>query len=60
MILNLNLFEDRHKGETCYIVGDGPSLKEFDYNALRGYPSICCGCKHFIKILIKLMWNTIL
>ena len=34
MILNLNLFEDRHKGETCYRVGDGPSLKEFDYNAL--------------------------
>ena len=55
MIFNLNLFEDRHKGETCYILGDGPSLKEFDYNALRGYPSICCGMQAFHKDFIKLM-----
>jgi len=54
MILNLNLFEDRHKGETCYILGDGPSLKEFDYNALKGYPSICCGMQAFHKDFNKI------
>lgn len=29
-------FKDKHKGETCYILGNGPSLKDVDFTQLEG------------------------
>ena len=49
MLPNLESFRNRHKGETCYIFGDGPSLNDFDYHQLREYPAICCGMQAFHK-----------
>jgi len=31
-------FEGLHNGESCYIIGDGPSIKWFDLKALKNYP----------------------
>ena len=47
MIPTLEPFKNKHKGETCYIFGDGPSIKEFDYKRLKKYPAICCGMQAF-------------
>jgi hypothetical protein len=50
----LEKFADRHKGESCYIFGDGPSLKWFDLKFFRNLPSICCGLLPFHKDFNKL------
>jgi len=39
----LKKFNNIHKGETCYIFGDGPSIKWFDLKKFNNHPSICCG-----------------
>ncbi|QWD00751.1 hypothetical protein G6726_01745 [Polynucleobacter paneuropaeus] len=50
----LEKFRNRHDGEACYIFGDGPSIKWFDLNEFRDYPSICCGMIPFHKDFKKL------
>lgn len=45
----LRKFENRHAGETCYIFGDGPSLKWFDLKEFRNHISICCGMLPYHK-----------
>ena len=32
---------DAHKGETCVILGNGPSLRDFDVSTLDGIPAFC-------------------
>lgn len=46
---HLEKFRNRHDGETCYIFGDGPSVKWFDFGKLRNHPAICCGMIPFHK-----------
>jgi hypothetical protein len=43
----LRNLKDRHRGETCYIFGDGPSLKWFDLTKFADHPAICCGMLPF-------------
>jgi hypothetical protein len=45
----LRQFSNRHEGETCYIFGDGPSIKWFDLKAFNDHPAICCGLLPFHK-----------
>jgi hypothetical protein len=47
-------FRDRHKGETCYVLGDGPSIKRFDLGRLSGHPAFCCGLLPFHRDFEKL------
>lgn len=44
---SLRRFKGLHRGETCYIFGDGPSLKWFDLSRFRDQPAICCGMLPF-------------
>ena len=50
-------FNHRHEGETCYIFGDGPSIKWFDFNEFSDHPAICCGMiplhKDFDKLDVR-------
>ena len=41
-------FKGRHKGETCYIIGNGASLKSMDLEAFSDHPSIALNflCLH--------------
>lgn len=39
----LKKFRGRHSGESCYIFGDGPSVKWFDLSHFGDRPGICCG-----------------
>ncbi len=50
----LEKFRDLHRGESCYIFGDGPSVKWFDLSHFQNYPSICCGFLPFHKDFNKL------
>ncbi len=47
-------FKNRHFGETCYIIGDGPSIKWFDLSLFNEYPAICCGLMPFHKDFKKI------
>ena len=42
-MLKLNKYKDIHKGETCYIFGDGPSIKWFDLAEFGDHIGISCG-----------------
>lgn len=42
-------FSGIHNGETCYIIGDGPSVKWFDVTRFGDHPVICCGLFPFHK-----------
>lgn len=33
---------DRYKGQTCYVIGDGPSVKWFDFQHLTDKAVVCC------------------
>jgi hypothetical protein len=52
-------FSNRHKGESCYIFGDGPSIKWFDLSLFNDLPAICCGLlpfhNDFNKLNVKYM-----
>ncbi len=50
----LQKFSNRHEGETCYIFGDGPSIKWFDFSEFGNHPAICCGMIPFHKDFEKL------
>ncbi len=46
---NWKKFYNQHKGESCYIFGDGPSIKWFDLNAFSDKISIITGLLHHHK-----------
>jgi hypothetical protein len=50
----LGKFRDRHKGETCYLFGDGPSIKWFDLGLFCDHPAFCCGMLPFHRDFHKL------
>jgi len=50
----LKKFSNIHEGETCYIFGDGPSVKWFDLALFSDHPAICCGKIPFHKDFNKL------
>ena len=41
--MSLRRFHNKHIGETCYLFGDGPSIKSFDLSNFDEYIGICCG-----------------
>ena len=50
----LEKFSNIHHGETCYIFGDGPSLKWFDIKNFSNHPAICCNLLPFHNDFEKL------
>lgn len=42
-------YRDLHKGESCYLIGDGTSLKWFDLKTFENKPSIIVGYAMFHK-----------
>jgi hypothetical protein len=50
----LRRFSNIHKGETCYIFGNGPSIKWFDLSLFSDHPALCCGMIPFHRDFDKL------
>jgi len=42
-------FKGRHKGESCYLFGDGVSIKSFDLDAFPEKPAFALGILPFHK-----------
>jgi hypothetical protein len=42
-LAGMNKFKNTHSGESCYILGDGPSISWVDFSKLSDKPAICCG-----------------
>lgn len=61
-MLRLRQFKDRHRGERCFIIGNGPSLNQMDLRPLRNeytfgfnriyllFPSLGFGTTYFVSI----------
>jgi len=47
--MSLKKYRNIHKNETCYIFGDGPSVKWFDYNSFGNHIGFSCGRQIFHK-----------
>ena len=52
-MFNLNKYLDLHKGESCYIFGNGPSIKWFDLSVFSDYVGISTGSFPFHKDFSK-------
>jgi hypothetical protein len=46
---NLLSFRNKHKGDSCYLFGDGPSIRYFDYSKFSDHIAISCGNQIFHK-----------
>ena len=53
-LAKIERFRNIHKGESCYIFGNGPSIKWFDLDLFNDYPAISCGLIHYHKDFHKL------
>ena len=42
-MFDFNKYKDLHKGETCYLFGNGPSIKWFDMSNFSNHIGISCG-----------------
>jgi hypothetical protein len=43
LLSNMHKYKDAHKGESCYLIGDGISIKWFDLAAFSDKTSMPCG-----------------
>ena len=53
----LKALKDIHKGEKCFIVGNGPSLDTKDLDALQKSGIICFGMNRIFKIFEDTIWR---
>lgn len=53
----LEKYKDIHKGERCFIVGNGPSLKVEDLEALSKHGEICFGVNKIYLAFDKTTWK---
>lgn len=44
----LHALKDRHRGERCFIMGNGPSLNRMDLNKLKGETVFACNAAHLL------------
>lgn len=53
----LRTLRNLHKGERCFIVANGPSLRAEDLNTIRKYNGISFGMNRIYKIFDKTEWR---
>lgn len=49
--------KDIHKGEECFVIGNGPSLTPEDLDTLASKQIICFGSNRIFKIFPKTVWR---
>lgn len=50
-------YKNIHKGERCFIIGTGPSLRMEDLNTLKRHNEICFGVNKIYKAYAKTSWR---
>ena len=53
----LQALKDTHKGETCFIIGNGPSLRAEDLSVLKQNHAFCFASKRINKIYSETDWR---
>lgn len=53
----MSKYKDIHKGERCFIIGTGPSLKPEDLDKLMKHDEICFGSNRIYEIFDKTSWR---
>ncbi|MBQ9832142.1 MAG: DUF115 domain-containing protein [Clostridia bacterium] len=53
----LKKFKDIHKGERCFIIGNGPSLKAEDLETLKAHNEVTFGMNRIYKIFNETSWR---
>ena len=48
-------YRGKYKGQRCFIIGNGPSLRAEDLEKLKG--EFCIGCNHVYKLFDKTAWR---
>jgi hypothetical protein len=56
-IPEIRRFENKHKGERCFLVGNGPSLTAADLTKLYENKKISFGCNSICKIFDQTPWR---
>jgi hypothetical protein len=54
---NIEKFKDIHKGERCFLIGNGPSLRVDDLNKLHENGEICFACNRINLVFSKTPWR---
>lgn len=54
---NIKLLKDKHKGERCFIIGNGPSLTHSDLNRLQNENEITFATNRIYNIFDKTDWR---
>lgn len=53
----LEKYHNKHEGQRCFLIGNGPSLKIEDLNMLYEKKEICFGCNQIYKIFQNTAWR---
>lgn len=53
----LGKYKNIHKGQRCFIIGNGPSLRVSDLNKLASNNEICFGCNFITKLFKETRWR---
>lgn len=51
----LEPYRGKYKGQRCFIIGNGPSLRAEDLEKIKG--EFCIGCNHIYKMFEKTSWR---
>lgn len=54
---NLARFKNLYRGETCFLIGNGPSLSYADLETLKNNSAICFGFNLIFKIFEQTSWR---
>lgn len=54
---NLMKFKDIHKGERCFVIGNGPSLKYEDLELLHNHHEVCFGANRIYLAYEHTQWR---
>jgi len=54
---DIRQFENKHKGERCFLIGNGPSLSSDDLTKLHERNEISFGCNAICKIFHQTPWR---
>lgn len=54
---DIRQFENKHKGERCFLIGNGPSLRISDLNRLHEHDEISFGCNSIFMAFDQTEWR---
>lgn len=57
IVSNMSVYKDIYKGQRCFIIGTGPSLRPEDLEVLMEHNEICFGSNRIYEIFDQTIWR---